>query len=177
LLKISGDTGHSAWWLDLLSRGGVSATRLFREEIPTMATAENGNTVRVHYTGKLDDGSVFDSSRERDPLELTLGKSEVIPGFEQMVKGMAPGESRTSTIPVDEAYGARRDNLILKVKPDQFPDHITPAVGQEMTLTQDNGQEVPVRITEVTDGLVTIDANHSLAGKDLTFEIELLEII
>lgn len=141
-----------------------------------MAQAKNGDTVRVHYTGRLDDGTVFDSSRGREPLEFTLGAQQVIPGFEQAVDGLSPGEERTVEIPADRAYGARRDEMLLTVGRDQFPDEIQPEVGQQLQMSQD-GQVAVVTVAGVTDSDVTLDANHPLAGKDLTFDVQLVEIV
>ena len=141
-----------------------------------MAQAKNGDTVRVHYTGRLDDGSVFDSSRGREPLEFVLGARQVIPGFEEAVDGLAPGQERTVNIPADRAYGPRREEMVLTIGRDQFPDDIQPEVGQQLQMSQD-GQVAIVTITGVSDREVTLDANHPLAGKDLTFDVELVEIV
>lgn len=140
-----------------------------------MARAKEGDTVRVHYTGKLDDGSVFDSSQGRDPLEFTLGGGQVIPGFEQAILGMQPGESKTVTIESGEAYGARREELTLQVGRNQLPPDMEPQVGQRLQMQQGE-QTVVVRITGVDAETVTLDANHPLAGQDLTFELELVEV-
>jgi peptidylprolyl isomerase len=140
-----------------------------------MPHAQSGDTVRVHYTGTLADGSVFDSSRGRDPLEFTLGEGRVIAGFDDAIAGMAPGEERQVIIPADQAYGSRRDELVISVSRDQFPAGMEPAVGMEVELTQ-GGQRAVARITEMADEEVTIDANHPLAGRDLTFDLELVEI-
>jgi peptidylprolyl isomerase len=140
-----------------------------------MTQAQPGNTVRVHYTGKLDDGTVFDSSKEREPLEFTLGTGEVIRGFEEAVAGMEPGQEQTVKIPAEQAYGSPREDLVFQVPKEQFPDEITPEVGQQLQVAQ--GEEVAlVTVTEVNTTEVTLDANHPLAGKDLTFELELVEI-
>ncbi len=141
-----------------------------------MAQARSGDTVRVHYTGRLDDGSTFDSSQGREPLEFTLGEGQVIPGFEDGVEGMSPGEEKTVTIPADQAYGARRDEMMLVVERAQFPDHIRPEVGQQLQMSQD-GQVAVVTIVDVDDESVTLDANHPLAGEDLTFDLRLVEIV
>jgi peptidylprolyl isomerase len=142
-----------------------------------MAQAKNGDKVKVHYTGKLDDGSVFDSSQDRDPLEFTIGEGQIIPGFEHAVVGMNPGDSKTATIPVDEAYGPRRDEMVMDVDKGQFPEHITPEVGQKLQMKRSDGQVLMVTITGVSEANVTLDANHPLAGKDLTFDIQLVEIV
>lgn len=141
-----------------------------------MTQAKQGDTVKVHYTGKLADGTTFDSSAEHDPLEFTLGAGEVIPGFEAAVLGMTPGESRTTIIPAGEAYGDYHDEMLLEIDRDSFPAHLEPEVGQELQVKQGDGEVISVVITEVDEDSVTLDANHPLAGKDLTFEIELLAI-
>jgi FKBP-type peptidyl-prolyl cis-trans isomerase 2 len=140
------------------------------------AVAKNGDVVQVDYTGKLADGTVFDSSIGREPLEFTLGAGQMIPGFEKAVLGMKVGEKKTVTIPADEAYGPHRDDLILEVPREKLPSDITPEVGQQLGLRQSDGRTAIVTITSVSDNVVTIDANHFLAGKDLTFEIELVKI-
>lgn len=141
-----------------------------------MAQAKQGDTVRVHYTGTLDDGTVFDSSREREPLEFNLGTGQVIPGFDQALTGMKPGESKKVTIPADQAYGPYRDELVLVVDRAEFPAEIAPTLGDQFELSQD-GQSFVVNVTDVNDDSVTLDANHPLAGEDLTFELQLVEII
>jgi peptidylprolyl isomerase len=143
-----------------------------------LSQVKEGDTVKVHYTGKLNDGSVFDTSRERDePLEFTLGQGQLIPGFEKAVEGMNIGDNTTVEIPSDEAYGERRDDLEMEISRDELPDHIEPEVGMQLQMQQQqNGQAIPVQITEVTEEKVKLDANHPLAGKDLTFDIELVEI-
>lgn len=140
-----------------------------------MGEARSGNTVHVHYTGSLADGSVFDSSNGRDPLAFTLGDSQVIPGFESAVTGMQVGEEKTVTIPAAEAYGPHRDELVLVVQRSQLPDGLDPATGQQLQLSQD-GQSFVVTVTDVSDQEVVLDANHPLAGRDLTFELRLVDI-
>ncbi len=140
-----------------------------------MERASTGDTVRVHYTGTLADGSVFDSSRGREPLEFTLGEGRVIAGFDSAGSGMSPGEERQVIIPAEEAYGSHRPELVFTVPRDQFPDGMEPAVGLEVQLTQ-GGQQAIARISEVADGSVTLDANHPLAGRELTFDLQLVEI-
>lgn len=141
-----------------------------------MAEAKQGDDVKVHYTGRLEDGTVFDSSQDRDPLEFTLGEGQVIPGFEEAVQGMGEGESKTTTIAADEAYGPRRDDLILPVERDRFPEDVDPEVGQPLQMQTNDGQVVQVVVQEIKDGTVMLDANHPLAGQDLTFDIELVEL-
>jgi peptidylprolyl isomerase len=138
--------------------------------------AKNGDTVRIHYTGTLEDGTVFDSSEGQEPLEFTLGSGEVIPGFEQAIEGMHPGEKKEVTIPSDDAYGSHRSDWVLEVGREDFPPNIEPQVGQQLQLSQ-GGQSFVVTVTAVTETSVTLDANHPLAGKDLTFELELVEIV
>ena len=132
--------------------------------------------MQVDYTGKLADGTVFDSSVERGPLEFTLGAGQVIPGFEKAVLGMKVGEQKTVTIPADEAYGPYRDEQVVELPREKLPSDMTPEVGQQLVMRQPDGSEIVVVITELSDETVTIDANHPLAGKDLTFEIELVKI-
>ena len=141
-----------------------------------MSKAKDGDTVKVHYTGTLKDGSVFDTSAEREPLEFKLGEGQLIPGFEKAVIGMEEGDSTTVDIPVEEAYGEAREDLIINVPKDQLPDDVEPEVGMQLQVNQQDGQPIPVRITEIKDDELVLDANHPLAGKDLSFEIELLEV-
>lgn len=138
--------------------------------------AKAGDTVQVHYTGKLDDGSVFDSSAGRDPLEFTVGTGQVIPGFEQAVEGMAVGQTKTVTIPSAEAYGERVAEAVLQVPREQLPPDLEPEVGQQLVMQSRDGRQIPIVVVEVTEDSITIDANHPLAGRDLTFEIELVSV-
>lgn len=141
-----------------------------------MSTVKNGDTVKVHYTGKLEDGSVFDSSVSREPLKVTLGEGSLIPGFENAVIGMNVGDTTTANIPASEAYGERREDLEVTVEKAQLPEDIEPEVGMQLQLNQPDGQPVPVQITKVEEASIILDANHPLAGKDLTFEIEVVDI-
>ena len=141
-----------------------------------MAPAKDGDTVKVHYTGKLNDGTVFDSSANRDPLEFTIGRNQVIPGFEKAVLGMNSGESVTTEVPAEQAYGPHRQELVLEVDRNDFPDDLTPEVGQQLQMSRPDGQSLVVRVTDVSESAATLDANHPLAGKDLTFDIQLVEI-
>ncbi|SHG63401.1 peptidylprolyl isomerase [Fodinibius roseus] len=143
-----------------------------------MPKVKNGDTVKVHYTGKLtEDGTVFDSSREREPLEFTLGEGQLIPGFEEAVIGMEEGEDTTIELSSEDAYGERREDLELEVSKDDLPDNIEPEEGMQLQMQQqENGQAIPVQITAVEDEFVKLDANHPLAGQDLTFDIELVEL-
>ncbi len=141
-----------------------------------MAQAQSGNTVKVHYTGKLEDGTVFDSSVNREPLEFKLGEGQMIQGFEQAVYGMAVGDSKTATIPSEQAYGPKSEDMILEVNRNEVPADLNPQVGQQLAIQQPDGHALPVTVTSVTDETITLDANHPLAGKDLIFEIKLVEI-
>ena len=142
-----------------------------------MDQAKRGDTVQVHYTGTLADGKVFDSSSGREPIEFTLGEGRVIPGFDRAVTGMAIGEERSITIPAAEAYGPRREDLTLAVERAQLPPTVTPEVGQQLQLSRgENGQRMIVTVREVSDDQVVLDANHPLAGEDLTFNLSLVGI-
>ncbi|ABN57691.1 MULTISPECIES: FKBP-type peptidyl-prolyl cis-trans isomerase [Methanoculleus] len=142
-----------------------------------MAQAKEGDTVKVHYTGKLEDGTVFDTSEERAPLEFTIGSGQIIPGFERAVVGMEPGEAKTATIPPEEAYGPRRDEMTITVDREQFPEDINPEPGQQLQVQQPDGRAAIVVVSDVSESSVTLDANHPLAGQPLTFDIELVDII
>jgi len=140
-----------------------------------MSGAENGKTIKVHYTGKLDNGEVFDTSAEREPLEFTLGEGSLIPGFENAIIGMTPGESKTVIIPSEEAYGPHVEDMVRKVERTQLPPDFKPEVGQRLHIPQKDGMVLFVQVTEVTESDVTLDGNHPLAGENLTFDIELVE--
>ena len=142
-----------------------------------MARAKYGDTVKVHYTGRLDDGTVFDTSANGEPLQFTIGSGQIIPGFEQAVVGMNPGESKTVKIPAEDAYGQRREDLIIEVEKSQLPEGLKPEVGLQLQSRQPDGRIVVLTIADMTESHVTLDANHPLAGKDLTFDIQLVEII
>jgi peptidylprolyl isomerase len=138
--------------------------------------AEHGDTVVVHYTGTLDGGQVFDSSRGRDPLEFQIGAGQVIPGFDRAVNGLTVGESREVRLEPEEAYGQPQDDLIIDVPPDQFPAEMDPAVGQQVQVQVAPGQSQVARITAVDDDAVRLDLNHPLAGQALTFDVELVAV-
>lgn len=140
-----------------------------------MSIAKNGQSVKVHYTGKLEDGSVFDSSQGREPLAFTIGEGQMIPGFEKAVMGMAVGEVRETNISCQEAYGERSDDLIVEVPKEQVPNDIQPEVGMQLAIN-DGNRSRPVVVTAVEPEKIVLDANHPLAGKDLTFKIELVEV-
>ena len=141
-----------------------------------MTTAQIGNRVRVHYTGRLDDGEVFDSSEGGTPLSFTVGNGQVIPGFENGVIGMAPGDTRTVHILCADAYGEHREDGVLQVPRGEFPPDMPLEVGTSVQGQQSSGQTVNFTIMAVSDETVTLDANHPLAGKDLTFDLTLVSI-
>lgn len=140
-------------------------------------TAKDGDVVQVHYTGRLSDGSQFDSSRGGEPLGFMVGSGEVISGFDDAVRGLKPGESRTVTIPPDEAYGPVQPEMIARVARADLPADLAVEIGQQLTVTQEDGESFEVRITAYDNGIVTLDANHPLAGQELTFDIELVAIV
>lgn len=142
-----------------------------------MTQAKSGDTVRIHYTGTLDDGTQFDSSAGREPLEFALGGGQVIPGFDNAVDGMAIGECKTVTIAPEEAYGQRHEQLVQQVSRDALPDDMEPAVGMHLQSQSPDGQVMNLVVTEVADDTITVDANHPLSGQALTFDIELVEIV
>ncbi|NJO78802.1 MAG: peptidylprolyl isomerase [Cyanobacteria bacterium RM1_2_2] len=141
-----------------------------------MSQAKLGDTVSVHYTGRLEDGTVFDSSEGGQPLEFALGSGNVIPGFEKAVLGMSPGDSKTMTIVSDDAYGPYFEERVLVVDRQQIPPELPVDVGGQLQIQQEGGMVIPVVITDITDAEVTLDANHPLAGEDLTFDIHLVAI-
>jgi peptidylprolyl isomerase len=142
-----------------------------------MSQAKLNDKVKVHYTGKLEDGFVFDTSANKNPLEFVIGEKKVIPGFEDAIIGMAQGEKKTIKIEAEKAYGPYRKELEIVVKKDQLPPEVKPEIGQQLQIKQKDNQNVIVMITKINGDDITIDANHPLAGKDLTFEVELVEIV
>jgi peptidylprolyl isomerase len=153
---------------------GLALSRNQKEE--DLSQAKTNDKVAVHYTGKLDDGTVFDSSQGRDPLEFTIGSGQVIPGFEDGVVGMEEGQSKTITLKPDDAYGQVRDDLIVEVNKTDIPKDIDVEVGQQLQINRPDGRVIPVLISAIIDDKVTLDANHPLAGKTLTFDVELVKI-
>jgi peptidylprolyl isomerase len=143
----------------------------------TTTKAKEGDLVKVHYTGKLKDESVFDSSRDGEPLEVTLGSGQVIPGFEKAVIGMGVGDSKTFEIAAAEAYGSYREELVVEIDKERIPGDLTVEVGQQLVLRQTEGPPIRVMVADMSDQSVTLDANHPLAGEDLTFEVQLIEIV
>ncbi len=146
-----------------------------------MTTARNGDRVKVHYTGYLEDGTVFDTSRseDRDPLEFVIGEGVVIPGFEAAIEDMAVGQTKTIEVPPEQAYRERNENLIFEVEKGQFPDDIEIEVGMlfKVSTTDAESPETDVTVAEIRDDAIVLDGNHPLAGKTLKFDVELLEIL
>ena len=141
-----------------------------------MTRAKQGDTVKIHYTGRLQDGSVFDSSSGSEPLQFTIGSGQVIPGFEDAVAGMPTGEKKTVEIPCDKAYGERNPSMVMQVNRKHVPPEINPEVGLRLQMGSPSGELVNVEVIEVNDENITLDANPPLAGEDLIFDIELVEI-
>ena len=142
-----------------------------------MVKAKIGDTVKVHYTGKLDNGEIFDTSVNKEPLTFKIGEKALLADFENTVLEMEIGESKTIKIIAEKAYGVHRPELIAQIEKSQFPAHITPQLGLQLQIKPTNDQTLVVTITAITDTMITLDANHPLAGKDLIFEIQLVEII
>lgn len=141
-----------------------------------MTQVKSGDTVKVHYHGKLTDGTTFDTSEGRDPLEFKVGEGQVIKGFDDALADMKVGDKKTVEIPVDQAYGQRNDNMVMEYPKSDFPADMTPEVGLQLHMSDNSGNTFPVVITEVKEEAVMLDANHPLAGKDLIFDIELVSI-
>ena len=142
-----------------------------------MSQAKTGDTVRIHYTGTLTDGSEFDSSAGGDPLEFTIGSGQIIPGLDREIAGMTVGDTKKVTVIADEAYGPRESEAVQEVPREAVPDGINLVVGNRLQATTADGQQMVVTIAAVGDETVTMDANHPLAGEDLVFEVELVEIV
>jgi peptidylprolyl isomerase len=142
-----------------------------------MAQAKKGDIVKVHYTGKLDNGTVFDSSADREPLEFTIGQGQLIADFEGAVVDMEPGDTKTVKIPCDNAYGPHREDMLMVVDRTQFPEGLEPKIDQKLQVKHADGEDSVVTVVDISGDNVTLDANHPLAGKDLTFEIQLTEIV
>jgi FKBP-type peptidyl-prolyl cis-trans isomerase 2 len=141
-----------------------------------MQQAKQGDTVKVHYHGRLTDGTTFDSSSGREPLEFQVGSGQVIKGFDDGVTGMGIGEKKTIQIPVHEAYGEKDENMVVEFPKSNFPPDLKPEVGMQLNMTNGSGQVIPVVVVGIGEDSVTLDANHPLAGQDLIFDIELVEI-
>ena len=142
-----------------------------------MAQAKSGDTVKVHYTGTLDNGTVFDSSADREPLKFTIGQGRLITGFENAVVDMNPGETKTVKIPSESAYGPHREDMLLRVNRSEFPEGLEPKIDQKFHVRNANGDNAVVTVVAIDGDDVTLDANHPLAGENLTFEIQLTEIL
>jgi peptidylprolyl isomerase len=139
--------------------------------------AKSGDVVRVHYTGRLLDGSTFDSSIGREPLEFTVGAGQMIPGFDAGVHGMAVGDKKTIQIAPEDAYGLRDEEAVIEFPSENVPPDMQLQAGMQLTLRNQHGQPVPVVVMEVREDVIVMDANHMLAGKDLVFDVELVEIV
>lgn len=139
-------------------------------------TAQQGSIVKVHYTGSLSDGEVFDSSEGAEPLEFQIGSGQVIPGFELAITGMAEGESKKFTIPSQEAYGEREESMMVTFPLSNLPEGFEPEIGAQIDLEDEDGNQIPAMIIDVDDEKIMLDANHPLAGEDLTFEITVVSI-
>ena len=142
-----------------------------------MQQAQQGDKVKVHYHGTLRTGETFDSSQGREPLEFTIGSGQVIKGFDEGVTGMTVGEKKTVEIPVEDAYGEKSQDLIIEFPKTQFPADMNPEIGQQLMMSNGSGQSFPVTIKEIKEDSVLLDANHPLAGQDLIFNLELVEIV
>lgn len=142
-----------------------------------MADAKSGDTVRVHYTGRFEDGTVFDTSQGKDPLEFKIGEGQVLPGFEAVVVGLRPGSATTTRIDSTASYGERQEALLFQVARSRFPEGIEPEIGAQLELQQPEGGTVEVVISGIDGDMITLDANHPLAGRELIFDIQLVEIV
>ncbi|HYJ64490.1 MAG TPA: peptidylprolyl isomerase [Parafilimonas sp.] len=141
-----------------------------------MAQIQQGDTVKVHYHGRLTDGTIFDSSEGRQPLEFKVGSGMVIKGFDESVKGMSVGEKKTVSIPVNDAYGPRQQEMVIPFERKNFPSDIEPEVGMTLNMHSEDGNTLPVVIAEVNADTILLDANHPLAGEDLIFDIEVVDV-
>jgi FKBP-type peptidyl-prolyl cis-trans isomerase 2 len=142
-----------------------------------MRQAKHGDTVRVHYRGKLCNGSVFDDSFDREPLQFTIGGGEIMPGFEEAVVGMNPGDLKTTEVSAEKAFGPYQEDMLVVVDKSEFPEDVEPKVGQSVPISRPDGPPIDLTVAEVTESEVTLDANHPLAGEDLSFDIELIDIV
>jgi peptidylprolyl isomerase len=150
---------------------------LFNSKTKKMAQVKSGDKIKVHYHGKLESGETFDSSEGRDPLEFEVGSGMVIKGFDDGVTGMTVGEKKTVTIPFDEAYGPINPEMVIEMPKDRFPEDMQLENGMPLMMSDQQGQQFQVKIVEIKEEAVMLDANHPLAGKDLTFDLELVEIV
>lgn len=168
----------SAWPRETLSKWGeiFQFDNAYLLEISSTVQAKCGDTVKVHYTGRLEGGVVFDTSINRAPMQLTIGRAQVIPGFQHAIVGMSPGDSKITKVEASNAYGPHRKEMMQIIGRDQFPKHLKPEVGQVLQDNRADGQIIKLRVADVSESSVTLDANHPLAGKDLVFDIQLVEI-
>ena len=141
-----------------------------------MSKVKKGDTVKVHYTGKLEDGQIFDSSKEKQPIEFIVGTGNVMPGIEKGVISMESGGTKTIEIPPEEAFGLRREELVVEIEKGQLPDYITPAMGQTLQMQKPDGDHIDLIIIDVNEETITLDANHPLAGHTLFFDLKLVDI-
>ncbi len=146
------------------------------KEVEHMAQCKKGDNVKVNYTGTLEDGTVFDSSEGKDPLDVKLGSGMVIPGFDAALTGMEVGEKKTVTIPYENAYGPHNAEMVMQVPIDQVPEDLSPEIGQKMEVGGAEGQLMSVEVLDITDDFIILDANPPLAGKNLIFALELVSI-
>jgi len=141
-----------------------------------MSQAKNGDTVKVHFTGRLENGEVFVKSEEDQPVDLTLGTGELIPGVERAIVGMEVEEKKTIAVPPEQAYGPKQEDLMVEIDKSNLPEHVTPAIGKGLRIRQSDGDDINVIISGMTENTVTLDGNHPLAGATLFFDLELVEI-
>lgn len=142
-----------------------------------MIHAKNGDTVKVHYTGKFDDGTEFATSIDNDPLQFTIGEGQVIPGLELAVMGMSPGEAKTAQVLADQAYGLYQENKVVEVNRNRFPSDLELQIGTILKMRKAGGEKIRRIVTTISETSVTLDANHPLAGEDLTFDLQLIDIV
>ncbi len=169
----------SSWPKETLSKLGevFQLENTYVLEIASSGQVKHGDTVRIHYTGRLQNGTVFATTMNQSALQLTVGRGQVIPGLESAVVNMSPGESKTARIPAANAFGPHRQEMTQTINRYQLPEHLRPVAGQKLQDQQEDGRVIDVMVTDVSESTVTLDANHPLAGKDLTFDIQLVEIL
>ena len=154
----------------------LTATKKLFRKVNKMIQAKRGDTVKVHYTGKFDDGTEFATSMNDDPLEFTIGEGQVMPGLEQAVTGMSPGEAKTAQILAEQAYGSYQESKVVAVNRSRFPEHLDLQIGTVLRMRKASGKKIRRIVTTISETKVTLDANHPLAGEDLTFDLRLIEI-
>jgi peptidylprolyl isomerase len=142
-----------------------------------MIQAKSGDTVKIHYTGSFEDGTEFATSINDDPLQFTIGEGQVMPGLEQAVMGMSPGQAKTAEILAEQAYGLYQESKVVEVRRDRFPAHLELQIGTVLRMRKASGEKIRRIVTTVSESSVTLDANHPLAGEDLTFDLQLIEIV